>query len=340
MKNLKSIMVYLKSPSLFGVRAVFYLLLIGAAWMALSVVGTAVAQSQTRGSDGARQSQTRGGVPMSQSQGKPALALGGVCPVCLVEMGKVIQGNSQYQSTRDRRTYFFPGPEQKEMFERNPEKYIPAFHGYCSVCQVEMGELVPGSPEHFTVHEGKLFLFATADQKKMFDHNPAKYAGVTLGLDGLCPVCLADGKMVPGKPEITATYDGVEYRFPTQEFRDTFLQNQEKYIPAADGQCLVCKVDMNKNVLGSAKHSLVVDGKSYLFVDDSQAKKFQENPSKYLPALVPGMVPKGGEISPPGSSKRDAKPNQSNSFTKPIYPSVPPLRSANPNRGPGGSGSR
>ena len=308
MMSLKSIGVSRKRPSPFRIKRGFPIL-IGTALIALNVGGVAVAQSQTR---------RNGPAPLSQSIANPAL--GGDCPVCLVEMGKEVKGRPDLQSVKGGKTYLFPSSDQKKMFDADPEKYVPAFNGYCSVCQVEMGELVPGSPEHFTVHEGKLFLFATADQKKMFDANPAKYAGVTLGLDGVCPVCLADGKIVPGKPEITASYDGVEYRFPSQKFKDMFLQDPEKYVPAAGGQCLVCKVDMNKNVLGSASHSLIVDGKPYLFVDEMQVEKFRQNPSKYMRANEDGSgTIRGGEVPSAGSSSRS---------------------NAKPKRSPGGSGRR
>ena len=246
----------------------------------------------------------------ARSHGASEPALGGACPVCLVEMGKEVPGQPTLRSVKDGKTYLFPSPDQKRMFDGQPEKYLPAFGGYCPVCQVEMNELVPGSPEHFSVHEGHLFLFATADQKKMFDQNPGGYSGVTLGLNGLCPVCLANGDSIQGKPEFATRYDGVEYRFPSQEIKDLFLQNPEKYVPVAGGQCLVCKVDMNQNVLGGPEHALIQDGKTWLFVDEIQKNKFQRTPSRYIKALDRGSVPKGGPVPSSGSSKNKAQPKR------------------------------
>jgi YHS domain-containing protein len=129
----------------------------------------------------------------------PNLALEGNCPVCLVEMQKQVEGSQDYQSAHDGRIYLFPGQKQKEMFDADPEKYIPAYGGKCVVCQVESGKAGPGKAEHFTVHDQRLFLFPSDKVKGMFDRNPQKYAQVGIGMNGYCPVWLQNGKLVRGK---------------------------------------------------------------------------------------------------------------------------------------------
>jgi YHS domain-containing protein len=228
----------------------------------------------------------------------PPVALDGYCPVCLVEMGKVIKGDPHYRSVRDGRTYYFPGPDQKKMFDKDPEKYIPAFRGNCIVCQVEMGETVPAKPELFTSIYSHLFLFATFEQKKMFDANPGKYVSATLAAGGKCVVCLAGGADTPGKRDLSAWYDGMRYQFPSEDMRKMFLDNPEKYVPAADGQCLVCKVDMGKNIEGKAEFSTLYNGRLYFFVGKDQVSMFTANPGKYLNA---GADPKQGKPETAGS---------------------------------------
>ena len=236
-------------------------------------------------------------------QQSPPVALDGYCPVCLVEMGKVVKGDPQYQSVRDGRTYYFPGPDQKGMFDKNPEKYVPAFHGNCVVCQVEMGEIVPGKPDFFTSFHDHLFLFATLEQKKMFDANPDKYVGATLAAGGKCLVCLAGGADVAGKHEYSAWYDGMRYQFPSEDMRRMFLENPVKYVPAADGQCLVCKVDMGKNIEGLVEFSTLHNGRLYFFVGKDQVAAFKANPQKYLGANGQKQSPQKPQTRPkaPGS---------------------------------------
>ncbi len=216
------------------------------------------------------------------AQTSPQAALDGLCPVCLVEMGKNVQGDPAYSVEKDGRIYLFPGEDQKAMFQKNPEKYIPAARGDCAVCEVEMRQKVAGDPRFFSSFDERLFLFPSEKQKQMFDANPEKYREAALALDGLCPVCLAGGKKVEGKREFQTWYDGMLYRFPSKEVKQTFIENPEKYVPVADGSCVVCQVEMDKEIPGSAQSSLIVDDRIYLFAGRDQMEMFRKNPSKYM----------------------------------------------------------
>lgn len=54
------------------------------------------------------------------------LALGGKCTVCRVEMNKDVAGSPEFTSIYKGLRYQFPGEQQLEMFNRNPEKYKAA----------------------------------------------------------------------------------------------------------------------------------------------------------------------------------------------------------------------
>ena len=77
----------------------------------------------------------RGESNASTSKSKQSsLALGGYCPVCVIEMKKWVRGNPEHQVTYAGKTYRFPGEKQKQTFLANPTKYVPALGGDCTVC--------------------------------------------------------------------------------------------------------------------------------------------------------------------------------------------------------------
>ena len=68
-------------------------------------------------------------IPMAANAAEPAL--GGNCPVCLVETGKAVPGSDKHTATFDRQVYYFPSAKEKEMFLANPVKYAPVLGGDC-----------------------------------------------------------------------------------------------------------------------------------------------------------------------------------------------------------------
>ena len=159
------------------------------------------------------------------------LALGGACPVCLVKSNKVVPGKAEYASVYDGQRYLFPGREHQRMFDADPEAFIPAMGGKCTVCKVEMNKDVEGQAEHHLTHNGRLYLFPSQKQLNMFEANPAKYADADVALDGYCPVCKVElGKDVKGKAEFAASYDGKRYLFPGRKQLDMFKSNPSKYV--------------------------------------------------------------------------------------------------------------
>ena len=158
------------------------------------------------------------------------IGLDGYCPVCIIEMKKWVRGDHSIQATHDGKTYYFPGDEQKQMFLANPAKYIPALGGDCTVCLTEKGKRMPGSVHHSALSGGKLYLFPSIDQKKMFVSNPRKYIDAAVANGGDCAVCRVEmGKEVKGKAEFSAVHNGMTYWFPGAEQRSMFLANPSKY---------------------------------------------------------------------------------------------------------------
>ena len=171
-------------------------------------------------------------VALAQGSGSetPQAALAGYCPVCIVKMDKLVKGDPAYSSVYDGKKYLFPSGEQKATSDANPAAFAPAMGGDCVVCKVDMKKEVPGKPEIHLVHNGRLYLFPSEEQLKMFKAKPEKYADADVALDGNCVVCKVDMKKdVKGKAEFAYDYHAMRYLFPGKEQLEKFKANPQKY---------------------------------------------------------------------------------------------------------------
>ncbi|MCI0704016.1 MAG: hypothetical protein L0241_23400 [Planctomycetia bacterium] len=218
--------------------------------------------------------------PLTAQAAEPAL--GGNCPVCLVEMGKLVPGSDKHTATFDRQVYRFPSAKEKEMFAANPVKYAPALGGDCVVCRVNAGVRMPGKSEFAVVHGGRAYLFPSAKERDAFKADPKKYEAADIGLHRYCTVCAVNAKKwVAGKNEFVSVYDGVRYFFPSADEKKVFDADPAKYTPALEGDCAVCLKDAGKRVAGSPNFSAHHEGRIYLFPDEVAQKKFLADPKKY-----------------------------------------------------------
>ncbi len=68
-----------------------------------------------------------------------------------------IRGNGNFTSVHDGAVYQFSSKKNLETFEADPQKYVPAFNGYCAF-GVSVGKKFIGDPEVFRVIDGKTYL--------------------------------------------------------------------------------------------------------------------------------------------------------------------------------------
>lgn len=107
---------------------------------------------------------------------KPALALNGDCPVCLVEMNMKTPGSADHVSEYGPFTYRFPDDKMKKMFDAKPEAYAVQMGGICPVCRT-MGKPVVGDPALYAEHRKKIYVFPDEKTRTMFKDDPDKYVG-------------------------------------------------------------------------------------------------------------------------------------------------------------------
>jgi YHS domain-containing protein len=88
---------------------------------------------------------------------KNGLALYGYDPVAYQTDSSAIKGSEAFTATHEGATYRFATAANRDAFQANPDKYLPAYGGYCAY-GVSRGYKVKIDPEAFRVVEGRLYL--------------------------------------------------------------------------------------------------------------------------------------------------------------------------------------
>lgn len=105
---------------------------------------------------------------------------------------------------------------------------------------------------------------------------------VKLGLEGYCPVCILDAhKWEKGRQEHRSVYDGVAYLFPSAAVKKKFDMTPAKYVPALNGDCIVCYEKYDKRVPGNIRYAAKRNGRIYMFPSDEVKQTWIENPAAY-----------------------------------------------------------
>lgn len=86
------------------------------------------------------------------------VALSGYDPVSYFQ-GKPVEGKDNIFFVFKGVTYHFSTAANLETFKVSPEKFEPAFGGWCAYAMGETGEKVKIDPETFKIVDGRLFLF-------------------------------------------------------------------------------------------------------------------------------------------------------------------------------------
>ncbi len=82
---------------------------------------------------------------------------GGYDTVSYFETGKPAKGSREYTTKHLGVTWRFASAENLTRFEANPERYLPAYGGYCAWA-VAQGYLAKGDPQHWAIRDGRLYL--------------------------------------------------------------------------------------------------------------------------------------------------------------------------------------
>lgn len=85
------------------------------------------------------------------------VAMRGYDPVSYFVNGQPKAGKKELSATFDGATYYFATEEHKAAFVGAPEKYAPAFGGFCAM-GVALNKKLDGDPTIWRIVDGKLYL--------------------------------------------------------------------------------------------------------------------------------------------------------------------------------------
>lgn len=93
--------------------------------------------------------------PLNLSDG---LAVHGYDPVCYLDESRSAQGSANFEFKWKGAEYRFVSAAHQEAFRKNPNKYAPAYGGWCAYA-MSRGEMVDVDPTNFKVVHGRTMLF-------------------------------------------------------------------------------------------------------------------------------------------------------------------------------------
>ncbi|MCF8468305.1 MAG: YHS domain-containing protein [Sneathiella sp.] len=87
----------------------------------------------------------------------PGLAVHGFDVVAYFTDGKPVKGDAEMAIVHGDATYRFASQANLDAFKADPEKYSPAYGGYCAY-GVAVGAKFDGDPNYWRIVDGKLYL--------------------------------------------------------------------------------------------------------------------------------------------------------------------------------------
>lgn len=90
------------------------------------------------------------------------IAIAGYDPVAYLVSGKALEGKKNITAEVNGVSYRFASAANRELFQKDPQKYQPQYGGWCAYAMGATGEKVEIDPETFKVIDGKLYLFYNA----------------------------------------------------------------------------------------------------------------------------------------------------------------------------------
>ncbi len=88
---------------------------------------------------------------------KNGVAIKGYDPVAYFSEGRPVKGRKEFSWEWNGATWRFNTPENRSLFQNNPEKYAPQYGGYCAYAMAS-GDLVDINPKAWKIVNGRLYL--------------------------------------------------------------------------------------------------------------------------------------------------------------------------------------
>lgn len=98
---------------------------------------------------------------------RDGFALGGTDPVAYVSEGAPVRGEARFATDWMGARWTFASAANRDAFAADPERYAPAFGGYCAFA-ASRGYLAPTVPEAWSIQDGRLYLNASLRARELW----------------------------------------------------------------------------------------------------------------------------------------------------------------------------
>lgn len=102
------------------------------------------------------------------------VAIRGYDPVAYFDQGEPIEGSAAHSLDWQGVTWHFASAAHRSAFEQNPEKYAPAYGGYCAYA-VAKDQLASIDPTAWRIVDGKLYLNYSASIQEKWEKDIPGY---------------------------------------------------------------------------------------------------------------------------------------------------------------------
>jgi len=103
------------------------------------------------------------------------LAISGYDPVAYFTDTSPLRGDERFEAVQNGAVWRFRNEGNRAAFVSHPEVYAPQFGGHDPV-DVARGKVVQGLPQLWTIHEKRLYLFASETSRTAFAADPEGFA--------------------------------------------------------------------------------------------------------------------------------------------------------------------
>jgi len=103
---------------------------------------------------------------------RKGVALEGYDPISYFSDRRPAKGDPKIEATYDGALYHFVSQEHRELFEKNPSKYAPAYGGFCGYA-ASIGKVRPADPLLWSIVDGRLIVQHTKGAVELWDKDVA-----------------------------------------------------------------------------------------------------------------------------------------------------------------------
>ncbi len=222
------------------------------------------------------------------------LGLGGYSPVSYFQPAGPKPGSPAHSATHHGVTYFFTSADEVNTFNQNPDKYTPAYDGWCAFGMAVEGKF-GADPTNYKIVDGKINVFLKNDELDTLglwnegdetelqtkadtywgklNNKPSRayLGGQNVGADGVAiagysPVSyFTKGYAEKGSPDFAVEHDGLTYLLTSAEQAEQFKAAPDKYAPAYGGWCAFGMAVSDKFPVDPTAFK-IEDGKLLLFL--------------------------------------------------------------------------